>query len=181
MSTAKQVIVPINFDAIARQCGAVNAARAFTTSKGKLHEKVGVALQLACDNARQHNGASQEACEALGKEIRESEFFALLILDGIYGKTSVSNYAQGAQRALYFNLEWTPTLFQSVSKLPWSKKAKPKALASGTVKTTDRSELDKTLSKALAQARLLGLLEFSADLVDLLVERLDGFKEVEAK
>jgi hypothetical protein len=37
--------------------------------------------------------------------------------------------------------------------------------------------LDKTLSKAMAQARLLGLTEFAAELVDLCVDCLDGFKE----
>ena len=41
----------------------------------------------------------------------------------------------------------------------------------------DRAELDKTLSKALAQCRALGLSELAADILDLALERLDGFKE----
>ena len=55
--------------------------------------------------------------------------------------------------------------------------AKPKT---GKVDVTDRAALDQTLSKALKQARLLGLLEFAAVLLDHCVESLDEFKELEA-
>jgi hypothetical protein len=48
------------------------------------------------------------------------------------------------------------------------------------VTSTTREELDKTISKAIAQARILGLSEFSASMVDLAIESLDGFKEVTA-
>jgi hypothetical protein len=47
----------------------------------------------------------------------------------------------------------------------------------GAVQSTSRKDLDKTLSKALAQARLLGLLDFAADMFDLCQDRLDGFEE----
>jgi hypothetical protein len=56
--------------------------------------------------------------------------------------------------------------------------ATPKA---GAVKTTDRAALDATLSKALAQARLLGLDSFAAEILDMCIESLDGFTEVVAK
>ena len=49
--------------------------------------------------------------------------------------------------------------------------------ASGAVQSTSRKDLDKTLSKALAQARLLGLLDFAADMLDLCQDCLDGFEE----
>ena len=55
--------------------------------------------------------------------------------------------------------------------------AKPKT---GKVESTDRAALDKTLSKALKQARLLGLTEFAAVLLDHCVDSLDEFKEIEA-
>jgi hypothetical protein len=55
--------------------------------------------------------------------------------------------------------------------------AKTNAKASGAVQSTSRKDLDKTLSKALAQARLLGLLDFAADVLDLCQDRLDGFEE----
>jgi hypothetical protein len=53
--------------------------------------------------------------------------------------------------------------------------------SSGKVESTTRTDLDKTLSKAMAQARLLGLTEFAAELVDLCVDRLDGFTETVLK
>jgi hypothetical protein len=49
--------------------------------------------------------------------------------------------------------------------------------ASGAVQSTSRKDLDKTLSKALAQARLLGLTDFAAEVLDLCIDRLDGFEE----
>ena len=55
--------------------------------------------------------------------------------------------------------------------------AKTSAKASGAVQSTTRKDLDKTLSKALAQARLLGLLDFAADVLDLCQDCLDGFEE----
>jgi hypothetical protein len=57
------------------------------------------------------------------------------------------------------------------------KEAKPKT---GKVETTDRAALDQTLSKALKQARLLGLTEFAAVMLDHCVDSLDEFKEIEA-
>ena len=54
--------------------------------------------------------------------------------------------------------------------------AAPKA---GKVESTTRAELDKTLSKAIKQARLLGLTEFAACMLDQCIESLDAFKEIE--
>jgi len=51
---------------------------------------------------------------------------------------------------------------------------KPKT---GKVEVTDRAALDQTLSKALKQARLLGLLDFAAVLLDHCIESLDDFSE----
>ena len=48
---------------------------------------------------------------------------------------------------------------------------------SGGIQSTTRTDLDKTLTKALAQARLLGLTDFAADLLDMCLDRLDNFQE----
>jgi hypothetical protein len=45
------------------------------------------------------------------------------------------------------------------------------------VSTTTRKDLDKTISKALAQARLLNLTDFAADLLDMCIDTLPDFKE----
>lgn len=47
----------------------------------------------------------------------------------------------------------------------------------GTVTTTTVAELHKTLSKALAQARILNQSIFAADLVDLIADTWPDFKE----
>jgi hypothetical protein len=185
MATAKQVIVPINFDAIARQTGLVKALKDTVRVESDFKSKIQVAFRQAVDAARQHNGTGETACNALYSEIMKSEFAKAFVEDAGRKVETLRNYSTGAKRALHFNLDWEASLFTKtdVYPFPWStKKAASKAgTTTGTVKTTDRSELDKTLSKALAQARLLGLVEFSAVLVDLLVDRLEGFKEVEAK
>jgi hypothetical protein len=49
----------------------------------------------------------------------------------------------------------------------------------GKVESTTRAELDKTLSKAIKQARLLKLTEFAACILDQCIESLDAFKEIE--
>jgi hypothetical protein len=63
-----------------------------------------------------------------------------------------------------------------VNKKSDDKKADATAKA-GKVTSTSRTDLDKTLSKALAQARMLGLTEFAATMLDHCLESLDGFKE----
>jgi len=55
--------------------------------------------------------------------------------------------------------------------------AKPEKATSGKVETTDIPALHKTLSKALAQARLLNQTIFAADLVDLITDTWPDFKE----
>jgi len=47
----------------------------------------------------------------------------------------------------------------------------------GGVVSTSRTDLDKTLTKALTQARILGLTDFAADLLDMCIDRLDNFQE----
>jgi hypothetical protein len=54
---------------------------------------------------------------------------------------------------------------------------KPEKATSGKVETTDIPALHKTLSKALAQARLLNQTIFAADLVDLITDTWPDFKE----
>lgn len=131
----------------------------------------------------------QATCTMLGKAIRESEVMEQMVMDMLIEKTTITNYAQGAMRALHFNLDWAPRLFMDAErKLPWSKKpATEKAegtkgsstdvTKAGKVTTTTRAEADKTLSKAFAQYRMIGMNEFVANMLDLALESLDGFKE----
>ena len=67
---------------------------------------------------------------------------------------------------------------RSAVKAKSEAKAKPET-TTGKVESTTREALDKTLSKAIKQARLLGLTEFAAVLVDHCVDALEAFKEIE--
>jgi len=99
---------------------------------------------------------------------------------GGLSKSMVANYQLSFWIAFNHNMPFARSLFNSYNadgsaKAPKEKGAsEPKA---GKVSVTTRAELDKTLSKALAQARILGLSEFAAEVLDICMESLDGFKE----
>lgn len=121
----------------------------------------------------------EESCKALQKAIRNAEPFTRAVADGLLEPKTITEYAQGAARAYFYGVEWTPRLKNdSEMALPWGKKtAGSTATKAGKVESTDRAALDATLVKALKQARMLGLLDFAATLLDHAVESLDGFAE----
>ena len=131
----------------------------------------------------------QATCTMLGKMIRESEVMEQMVMDMRIEKNTVSHYAQGAQRALHFNVEWTSGLFHNAEyKLPWSKKpASEKAEGTkgsatdpkrnGKVTTTTDAELIATLRKAIQQARLLNRHLTVGILIDAAQELDSEFKE----
>ena len=131
----------------------------------------------------------QATCTMLGKKIRESEVMEQMVMDMLIEKNTVSHYAQGAQRALHWNVEWTSYLFQDAErKLPWSKKpAADKAEGTkgsttdvrkaGKVQTTTDVELIDTLRKAIQQARLLNRGMTVGLLIDAAQEIDADFKE----
>lgn len=131
----------------------------------------------------------QATCTMLGKMIRESEVMEQMVMDMLIEKNTVSHYAQGAQRALHYNIEWTSYLFQDAErKLPWSKKpASEKAEGTkgsstdvrkaGKVQTTTDADLLDTLRKAIQQARLLNRDMTVGLLIDAAQEIDPEFKE----
>ena len=94
---------------------------------------------------------------------------------GFVSKSSAASYQSAFWIAFEQGIEFKRDLNNKKDKSEGE--AKTSAKASGAVQSTSRTDLDKTLSKAMAQARLLGLTEFAAELVDLCVDCLDGFKE----
>lgn len=101
------------------------------------------------------------------------------LFDGLVEKGFISK-ATGAQYQSCFwiafetGVEFSRDLANKKSDAKTKKDAAPKA---GAVTSTSRTDLDKTLSKALAQARMLGLTEFAATMLDHCLESLEGFKE----
>lgn len=131
----------------------------------------------------------QATCTMLGKMIRESEVMEQMVMDMVIEKNTVSHYAQGAQRALHWNIEWSSALFQDAErKLPWSKKpAAEKAdgtkgsstdvRKAGKVTTTTDAELLDTLRKAIQQARLLNRSSTVGNIIDEALTIDPEFKE----
>ena len=131
----------------------------------------------------------QATCTMLGKMIRESEVMEQMVMDMVIEKNTVSHYAQGAQRALHWNIEWSSALFQDAErKLPWSKKpAAEKAdgtkgsstdvRKAGKVTTTTDADLLDTLRKAIQQARLLNRSSTVGNIIDEALTIDPEFKE----
>ena len=115
--------------------------------------------------------------KAEAESLREADVWLL----GPLNRKTMSQYALGAKRAFYFGIDWMPSLKNDKTRiLPWSTKggsgSSESAGKAGKVESTDRAALDATLSKALKQARMLGLGGFAADMEALCADCLDGFK-----
>ena len=102
--------------------------------------------------------------------------FDALVEAGHIQKSAGANYQTSFWIAFTENAPFQRDLFKSHKPAQESKPKTPKA---GKIESTNREALDKTISKAIAQARLLGLTEFAANMVDLCLESLEGFKETE--
>jgi hypothetical protein len=91
---------------------------------------------------------SEAGCAALRKAFLEQDDIARAVREELLDKATVGNYAQGAMRAFYHGLEWSPRAFQGEDKgglpaLPWSKKApagKAKAKTEASKAAADKSE-----------------------------------------
>jgi hypothetical protein len=167
----------LSFDNFARDI--VKGYKAFDKAAGKLSNTVDSTMQRFVDHVSVTMGRDEKACKALQKAVADSQIVIDTVAAGIMEKKTFTEYAQSAARALHYNVPFAASLKNDDSKkLPWSKKGATSATPkTGKVTSTTRDELDKTLSKALAQARVLGLTEFAADVLDLALDRLEGFKE----
>ena len=101
--------------------------------------------------------------------------------DGIWKRSTVSNYSQGVQRAFFHDATWSTRAFQSeknggLPSLPWSNKAGA-PIKTGSVKETTVPALIETLRKALEQCKLLNRDSIHGALLDVCVEIDADFKE----
>lgn len=177
VTSAPVTIVPFNGFAKRIISAYVSADKANV----KMRDAVQTTMQQFIDTCAQTNGRTEASCKALQKAIKESEVAANSVAKGLMEAKTWTEYSQSAARALYWNVDFEPSLKNDTGrKLPWSKKATNATTAAGKTVSTDRAALDKTISKAIQQARLLGLEEFAAEILDVAIERLSDFKEVDA-
>jgi hypothetical protein len=166
------------FDAYAKTI--IKGYESFDNATAKLSATVHSTMQAYIDVCSKAGLSRDKAgCNALGKAIRECDTVQAIVASGAMEKKTFTEYAQSAMRAFFHGVPFEASLKNNKEMgLPWGNTKPASAAKSGKVESTSRAELDKTLSKALKQARLLGLTEFAANILDLCLESLDDFSEV---
>lgn len=159
---------------------------AFTGKVAALNKAQDMAIQKAVDAMRvacavpvaEFMAGNAKTNPARGQV---AAMFTEIVTAGGLSKSAAANYATSFWIAFETNVPFQRTLYESGRKAKADAPAAAKATKAGSVQTTDRAALDATLSKALAQARLLGLTEFAAHVLDLCLDALEGFEEPAAK
>jgi hypothetical protein len=132
------------------------------------------AMFIACDKPKaEFMKGNAKTNEARGQI---KAMFDAIVEKGFISKSSGASYQSAFWIAFEQGVEFKRDL-NNKKDTSESGEAKTSTKASGAVQSTTRAELDKTFCKALVQARLLGLKDFAADLLDMLHDRLDGFEE----
>jgi len=150
-------------------------AKAIAKARVNQDKAINVALDamtIACDKPKAEFMKGNAKTNEARAEVKA-------IFDGLVEKDLISK-ASGAQYQTAFWIAFeTGVPFQRDLVNKKSKKTTEKSTnqKAGVVVSTTRKELDKTLSKALAQARAIGLTEFAGEMLDLCIESLDDFKE----
>ena len=128
------------------------------------------AMTLACDKPKDIFMKGNAKTNDARREVKE-------MFDAIVSPTCSKSSAASYQSAFWIAFEQGIAFQRDLNNKKENAGEKSSEPKSGKVTSTSRTDLDKTISKALAQARMLGLTEFAADVLDLCLESLDGFKE----
>jgi hypothetical protein len=128
------------------------------------------AMTLACDKPKELFMKGNAKTNEARREIKE-------LFDAIVSPTCSKSSAASYQSAFWIAFEQGIAFQRDLNNKKENAGEKSSQPKSGKVTSTSRTDLDKTLSKALAQARMLGLTEFAATLLDHCIESLDDFKE----
>jgi len=168
MSIFSKNIVSAIFKSFEGEAKAIAKAR---TDQDKAINVALDAMTLACDKPKalfmKGNAKTNEA---------RAEVKALF--DGLVEKDFISKSSGASyQSAFWIAFEQGIPFQRDLNNKKEGAGEKATTPKSGKVISTTRTELDKTISKALAQARSLGLTEFAAEMLDLCLESLDGFNE----
>ena len=131
------------------------------------------AMFIACDKPKAEFLKGNAKTNPARGQIKA--MFDEIVEAGYISKSSGASYQSAFWIAFETGVEFSRDLNNKKSEAKGEAKANPKA--SGGVQSTTRKDMDKTISKALAQARLLGLTDFAAEMLDLCIDRLDGFEE----
>ena len=168
MTYVSKSIVSTIFKAFEGEAKAIQKARVIQDQA--IQQALDV-ITLACDKPKVEFMKGNSKSNGARAEVKE--VFDGLVEKGFISKASGAQYQSAFWIAFESGVEFSRDLVNKKSEA----KKDATATTSGKVVSTSRTDLDKTLSKALAQARMLGLTEFAATMLDHCLESLDGFKE----
>ena len=169
MTIVSKSLVSSVFKAFEGEAKAIQKAR---VDQDKAIQAVLDAMLVECDKPKAEFLKGNSVKNPARAEVKE--IFDGLVEKGFISKASGAQYQSCFWIAFESGAPFSRDLANKKSEAKSKADATPKA---GPVISTTRESLDKTLSKALGQARALGLTEFAAEILDLCLESLDGFKE----
>ena len=149
----------------------------------KVNVKAGAAIVQAMQqhlDACAVNGVPRDlpGVTAIGKVIRECQAFIDAVACGTFEKKTITEYAQGAMRAYFHNVEFTASLKNDPDfKIPAKDGSVKK---SGSVSTTTKAAAFKTARKLLEQLRLIECDDCAAAVLDAMLDGFEDFTETEA-
>ena len=163
-STVKSVV-----SAFAKATKAEETAAAVRNQAG---QKMVDDLTVACDQADKAKFFDKVKARAACMEVFTKAGLS---------KSAIDNYPMSVKLAFIHNVPFAASLYTKQGKeaagISTPSAGTADNGASGTVKTTNKAALFKTLSKALAQARLLDHAGFVGDLTDTIQAAFPDFKE----
>jgi hypothetical protein len=169
MTIVSKSIVNSIFKAFKGEADAIAKAR---SDQDKAIQQALDAMTLACDKPKAEFLKGNAKTNSARGEVKA-------IFDGLVEAKHISKSSGASyQSAFWIAFEQGIPFQRDLNNKKESTDDKVSTPKSGKVTSTSRTDLDKTLSKAIQQARMLGLTEFAADLLDQCLDSLDGFKEV---
>ena len=161
------------FDKTAKKEAEVRAANQL--ARKVVLNKMLDAMLIACDKPKalflKGNAKTNDARGQI------KAFFDAIVEKGSLEKNTAASYQTAFWIAFTNGVEFSTDLNNKKTADKQSGTGEAKTATSGKVETTDIPALHKTLSKALAQARILNQSLFAADLIDLIVDTWPEFKE----
>lgn len=182
VSVISTAIIDATIKAFDKSQSTIEAAtRKATEIEDKAIQKTLDAMTIACDKPKAEFMKGNAVKNPARAQIKG--LFDALAEKGFVSKASASVYQSCFWMAFEKGIPFSRTLAKDASDAKAAAKDTasdtPKAKAkAGKVSTTTRAELDKTITKVLQQARLLNLTDFAGDILDVCIDRLDGFKEI---
>jgi len=172
MSVINQTLITSVIKSFEGEAKAVAKARAI---QDKAINQALDAMWIACDKPKAEFLKGNAKTNPARGQIKA--MFDAITEAGFVSKSSAASYQSAFWIAFEQGIPFQRDLNNKKDKPEGESTGNGKPPVTGGVSSTTRTDLDKTLTKALAQARLLGLTEFAADMLDLCLDRLDNFQE----